>query len=127
MLHLKGRNIVENQFVKMGAYHTLAIGVNDKFTVSKQEWDSVSLLLVEQAGDPTQNADVATVIMHEGLAYVCLITSSTTHVRAKIESTVPRKRPNLPTTQHEKGIARFFDQIIQAIERNVKFEGELLH
>ncbi|KAL7062249.1 hypothetical protein AAHC03_0392 [Spirometra sp. Aus1] len=121
-LHLKGRNTEENQYVKMGAYHTLAIGINDKFTITKQEWDSVSLMLVEQAADPTQQADVATVVMHEGLAYVCLLTSSTMHVRAKIECTIPRKRPNLPTTQHDKGIARFFDQIIQAIERHVRFD-----
>ncbi|VDD79359.1 unnamed protein product [Mesocestoides corti] len=122
VLHLKGRNIVENQFVKLGAYHTLQIGIQDKFTVSKQEWDSVALLLVDQAGDPTQQADVATVIMHEGLAYVCLITNSTTVVRAKIESTIPRKRPNLPTAQHDKGVTKFFDQIIQAIERHVRFD-----
>ncbi len=86
----------------------------------------MSLLLVDQAGDPTQQADVATVIMHEGLAYVCLITNSTTHVRSKIESSIPRKRPNLPTTQHDKGISKFFDQIIQAIERHVRFDGKFV-
>nr|NP_001187651.1 protein pelota homolog [Ictalurus punctatus]ADO28936.1 pelota-like [Ictalurus punctatus] len=122
VLHLKGRNVVENQFVKLGAYHTLQIGVQDKFTISEQEWDSISLHLVDQAGDLTQQADVATVLMHEGLAYVCLITNSTTHVRAKIENTIPRKRPNPPTSQHDKGISKFFDQTIQAIERHIRFD-----
>ncbi|EUB58449.1 Protein pelota -like protein [Echinococcus granulosus] len=122
VLHLKGKNVVENQHVKMGAYHTLQIGVQEKFTLYKESWDTVSLLLVDQAGDPTQQADLAAVVMHEGLAYVCLITKTTTHVRAKIESTIPRKRANMPTSPHDKAIARFFDQIVQAIERHVRFD-----
>nr|CAH8838040.1 unnamed protein product [Trichobilharzia regenti] len=122
ILHLKGRNVVENQFVKMGAYHTLDLGVDEKFTITKTEWDSVAIMLVEQASDPTQQADLAAVIMHEGLAYVCLITSTTTIVRAKIDTTIPRKRPGLPTAQHEKGLSRFFEQIMQAIERHIRFD-----
>lgn len=124
MLHLKGKNVMENQHVKMGAYHTLQIGVQDKFTLCKESWDTVSLLLVDQAGDPTQQADLAAVVMHEGLAYVCLITNTITHVRAKIENAIPRKRANMPTSPHDKAIARFFDQIIQAIERHVRFDGK---
>ncbi|CAH8492235.1 unnamed protein product [Schistosoma mattheei] len=122
VLHLKGRNVVENQFVKMGAYHTLDLRIDEKFTITKTEWDSVAIMLVEQASDPTQQADLAAVIMHEGLAYVCLITSTTTIVRAKIDTTIPRKRPGLPTTQHEKGLSRFFEQIMQAIERHIRFD-----
>ncbi|GAA47775.1 protein pelota [Clonorchis sinensis] len=122
VLHLKGRNVAENQFVKMGAYHTLDLSLDEKFTIFKSEWDSIALMLVEQAADPTQHADLAAVIMHEGLAYVCLVTSTTTIVRAKIEINIPRKRPGLPTTQHEKGMTRFFEQIMQALERHVRFD-----
>ncbi|KAF7253003.1 hypothetical protein EG68_08803 [Paragonimus skrjabini miyazakii] len=122
VLHLKGRNAVENQFVKMGAYHTLDLSTDEKFTITKNEWDSVAIMLVEQAADPTQHADLAAVMMHEGLAYVCLVTSTTTIVRAKIETNIPRKRPGLPTSQHEKGMVRFFDQIMQALERHIRFD-----
>ncbi|TPP67355.1 Eukaryotic peptide chain release factor subunit [Fasciola gigantica] len=122
VLHLKGRNVEENQFVKMGAYHTLDLTIDQKFTITKSEWDSVAVMLVEQAADPTQQADLAAVIMHEGLAYVCLITSTTTIVRAKIEMNIPRKRPGLPTAQHDKGVTRFFDQIMQALERHIRFD-----
>lgn len=30
-------------FIQMGAYHTLDLEMNRKFTLGKQEWDSVSL------------------------------------------------------------------------------------
>lgn len=83
VLRLKGRNIAENQYVKvririyvlgmvlaqfchlkikvifchmfqMGAYHTLDLEVNRKFTLAKSEWDSVALERVDTACDPTQ-------------------------------------------------------------------------
>lgn len=64
VLRVKGRNIVENQFVKvsccqtlasynvlkltqnlfkMGAYHTLDLEPNRKFTLAKTCWDSIVL------------------------------------------------------------------------------------
>nr|CAH7736337.1 unnamed protein product [Callosobruchus chinensis] len=121
MLRLKGRNIEENQYVKMGAYHTLDLELNRKFILRKQEWDSVSLERIEQASDPTKSADVAAVIMQEGLAYVCLITSSMTLVRAKIDVAIPRKRKGL-VQQHEKALLKFYDQVMQAILRHVNFD-----
>lgn len=87
----------------MGAYHTLDLELNRKFTLTKPEWDSVALERVDMACDPTQNADVAAVIMQEGLAHVCLITSSMTLIRSKIDVTIPRKRKG-NVQQHEKVI-----------------------
>nr|CAD7458825.1 unnamed protein product [Timema tahoe] len=121
MLRLKGRNIEENQYVKMGGYHTLDLEVNRKFTLGKAEWDSVSLDRVDSACDPVQNADVAAVVMQEGLAHICLITSSMTIVRAKLDQCIPRKRKG-NVQQHEKGMARFFENVMQAILRHVNFD-----
>lgn len=121
VLRVKGRNIQENQYVKMGAYHTLDLELNRKFTLGKHEWDSIALERIEQACDPTQSTDLAAIVMQEGIAHVCLVTSSMTLVRAKIESNIPRKRKGM-CTQHDKGIARFYDQVIQAIMRHVNFD-----
>lgn len=85
----------------MGAYHTLDLELNRKFSLRKQEWDSVSLERVDIACDPTKSADVAAVVMQEGIAHICLITSSMTLVRAKIDVTIPRKRKG-SVQQHEK-------------------------
>nr|WRK57539.1 Pelo protein [Recilia dorsalis] len=121
MLRLKGRNIEENQYVKMGAYHTLDLEVNRKFSLSKPEWDSVALERIDIACDPTQNADVAAVIMQEGLAHICLITASMTLVRAKIDQVIPRKRKG-NVKQHEKGLQKFFENVMQGILRHVNFD-----
>ncbi|CAH1801584.1 unnamed protein product [Owenia fusiformis] len=121
VLRVKGRNIQENQYVKMGAYHTLDLEMNRKFTLAKHEWDTVAIERIDQACDPTQHADLAAVVMQEGLAHVCLVTSSMTLVRAKIDVNIPRKRKGL-CSQHDKGLTKFYDQVIQAIMRHVNFD-----
>lgn len=98
----------------MGAYHTLDLELNRKFTLTKPEWDSVSLERVEMACDPSQSADVAAVIMQEGLAHVCLITPHMTLIRSKIDVTIPRKRRG-NVQQHEKVLVR----------REVRYETDL--
>nr|CAG4645566.1 EOG090X07BV [Lynceus sp. MCZ IZ 141354] len=121
VLRVKGRNVEENQYVKMGAYHTLDLEPNRKFTLTKTCWDSVALERIELACDPTQHADVAAIVMQEGLANVCLLTGCMTLVRAKIDVAIPRKRKG-NIAQHEKGMAKFFDNVLQALLRHVNFD-----
>lgn len=105
----------------MGAYHTIDLELNRKFEIEKPEWDSISLGRVEAACDVTQNADVAAVIMQEGIAHICLITSNMTIVRSKLDMAIPRKRKNQPS-QHEKGLAKFYEAVMQGILRHVNFD-----
>jgi len=121
MLRLKGRNIEENQHVKMGAYHTIDLELHKKFILRKPVWDSVHLERIELACDPSRSADVAAVIMSEGNCQVCLVTSCMTITRSKIDVNIPRKRRG-DCSQHEKGLVKFYDQVLQAILRHVNFD-----
>lgn len=121
-LRLKGRNIEENEHVKLGAYHTIDLESNRKFTLTKHEWDTISIERVELATDPAKSADVAAIVMQEGLANVMLISGSLTLNRAKIDISVPRKRHGPAVQQHEKALNRFFELIVQAILKHVNFE-----
>lgn len=105
----------------MGAYHTLDLELNRKFTLIKPEWDSISLERIEMACDVTQHADLGAVIMQEGLAHICLITSSMTLVRSKVEVNVPRKRKG-QTSQHEKGLNNFYQNVMDGILRHINFD-----
>lgn len=104
----------------MGAYHTLDLELNRKLSLEKAEWDSVDLERVEMACDVTQTADVAAVLMQEGLAHICLITPNMTIVRVKIDVAIPRKRKGF-TAQHEKGLAKFYEAVVQGVLRHINF------
>jgi protein pelota len=61
MLRVNGRNVEENKWVKLGAYHTIDLEAHRPFTITKQEWDSISLDRIEAACDvPANNADCKT-------------------------------------------------------------------
>uniref|UniRef100_A0A3Q0S9X2 Protein pelota homolog n=1 Tax=Amphilophus citrinellus TaxID=61819 RepID=A0A3Q0S9X2_AMPCI len=120
-LRVKGTNIEENQYVKMGAYHTIELELNRKFTLAKKNWDSVVLDRIEQACDAAQRADVAAVVMQEGLANLVLVTPAMTLLRAKVEVTIPRKRKG-SCSQHEKALERFYEAVMQAILRHINFD-----
>lgn len=38
----------------MGAYHTIDLELNRKFTLMKEEWDSIDLERIDTVTDPTQ-------------------------------------------------------------------------
>ena len=42
-IRVKGRNIQENQYVKLGAYHTIDLALNQRFRLFKDKWDSIAL------------------------------------------------------------------------------------
>lgn len=124
MIHIAGVNIEDNKFVRHGAHHTLDLAVGRAFTIMKEDggWDVVALERLEEACDPASRADLAAVVMQEGLAHVCLITPNTTIVRAKLELAVPRKRRGVHEQAHERGMGRFFAQVLSALARNVDFD-----
>lgn len=121
LVRVKGRNIEENQYVKMNQYHTLDLELNRKFTLFKNHWDSIALDRLDLACDSSQRADLAAVIMQLGLANICLITSSMTINKAKIEQNIPRKRKGLGN-QHDRGVQKFFESVMQGILRHINFE-----
>ena len=121
VLRVKGRNVEENKYIKMGGYHTLDLEPNRKFTLFKEHWDSVDLERVDNACDPVKHADLAAVVMQEGLAFLCLITSAMTIDRAKIDVNIPKKG-KINDSNRKKAIEKFFDQVMAAIIRHLNFD-----
>ena len=68
----------------------------------------------------TRKADLAAVVMQEGLAYVCLVTSSMTLTRQRIEMSIPRKQ-GAAAMGRDKAINKFYDAVIRAILQHVDF------
>lgn len=58
--------------------------------------------------------------MEEGIAHLFLISSHITTMKAKIESSIPKKRkgPN----QHDKSLNNFFQKVLDAILKNINFD-----
>ncbi|CAL5227732.1 g10747 [Coccomyxa viridis] len=117
-LRLRGKNLTETEHVKLGAYHTVELEPQRPFTLEKQAWDAIDIERIRQSTDPALSADLAAVLITEGLAHVCLVGSSTTVQKAKIESSIPRKR-GAAAAGYDKALQSFFNKVYAAVERHV--------
>mmetsp|Transcript_29216 Transcript_29216/g.64627 ORF Transcript_29216/g.64627 Transcript_29216/m.64627 type:complete len:382 (+) Transcript_29216:312-1457(+) len=120
IIRLRGKNLTESEHIKLGAYHTLELEVQRAFTLEKTAWDALDLERVSTACDPKLSADLAAVLITEGLAHVCLVGSSTTLIRAKIEANLPRKR-GAAAAGYDKAWTKFLDAVLAAVVRHVDF------
>jgi protein pelota len=119
-LRASGKNVEENEHIRMGQYHTIEIEVSRSLQIEKQyAWDSIFLGRVKEACNPGANADLAAVVMQEGLAHVCLLTKSLTLTKARIERRIPKK--NQIGHKDSTAMSKFFDEIYTAIERHIDF------
>ncbi len=104
----------------MGAYHTLDLELNRQFKITKEEWDVIALERIDEACDVSKRADIAAIVLEEGLANLCLVTQSMTIVKSKIQTSIPKKRRGA-SSDHEKGVQKFYNQIMQVIVKYVDF------
>jgi protein pelota len=118
-VRLSGKVQSENDFVRMGAHHTLTLELNQNFSLEKECWDQIYLDVIEEACNPERQAEVAAVVLHSGLAHVCLVTGALTITKARIQTNIPKKRTG--SSQNAKGNKKFFEAVYQAILRHVDF------
>ncbi|KAJ4458974.1 putative Protein pelota [Paratrimastix pyriformis] len=122
-MRISGPNQTPSEFVKTGAFHTLELELQKPFVIRKFEWDVFHLERIAEACNPSKSAELAVVVMTEGLAHVCLITESLTHVRARVAMNIPRKNVRQGGAgSHSKAMTRFYDSLLQAMAQNINFE-----
>ncbi|GMI12287.1 hypothetical protein TrRE_jg8597, partial [Triparma retinervis] len=124
-LRISGTNVAESSFVKMGAFHTFTLGLNDAIKISKSCWDYVHLERIKSACDFSKSASLAAVVLQQdGLAHVCLITEHMTVTKAKVETSIPKKRSDKAwgTRNQEKQVGKFYRKLYEALVAHVDFK-----
>ncbi|KAJ7684060.1 eRF1 domain 1-domain-containing protein [Mycena rosella] len=109
-LHISGPVVVENQHVRLGAFHTLDIEVQRDVRIEKFEgWDSIAISRVEESIIPGKGAEVAALVCGEGTVAFCLLSQHMTVVTHRLAFSIPRKSGSSSgATQHEKGLTKFY-------------------
>lgn len=120
-LRIGGPVTVDTDDVSTGTFHTFTMEQNRNFTLFKNEWDLIALEVVEKACDPETKAEVGAVVMHEGLAHICLLTENMTVVRARVEQSLPRKKRG-DNSGFEKSLRKFYSTVYNSMLRNISLE-----
>lgn len=121
-LHVSGRVAVENDYVKLGQFHTLDLELNRNFTVEKPEggWDTVAVDNLREACDESdaKRAELWALLIDEGLASLCVVTQGTTVLRQTITGKLGDK--NMPG--YNSGMDKFFRKVLDTLTRAITFE-----
>lgn len=127
-LKVNGRVASENEYIEMGAYHTLKLEVNRQFTLEKGEegseesWDAVALETLRDAVDVKKAAQCWAVVMSEGMANICLLTENQTLLRQRVDMSIPRKRTGHGADAHDKGMEKFYNIVLTSLLRQMDFD-----
>eukprot|EP00884_Botryococcus_braunii_P006889 jgi/Botrbrau1/16200/Bobra.160_1s0001.1 len=121
-IRLHGRNLTETEHVKAGAYPHAPAGCYQRpCTITKKVWDALDLRRIREASDPATSADLAIILISEGLQHCVWWGSSTTLVKAKIEVNLPRKK-GAAAAQYDKARDSFFKKVLNAVVDSVNWE-----
>lgn len=121
VLRIRGKNVLENEHVKIGQFHTLEIEPHRPFVLRKDVWDSMARDILHTACDPAASADLAVILMQEGLAHLLLIGKSITTTRSRIETSIPRKH-GPAIAGYESALKKFFENVLQAVLKHIDFK-----
>mmetsp|Transcript_1981 Transcript_1981/g.3759 ORF Transcript_1981/g.3759 Transcript_1981/m.3759 type:complete len:402 (+) Transcript_1981:60-1265(+) len=119
-IRFSGTNCEENQWVKMGAHHTIDIQLNNKLTVGKERWDFMHLQQLDQATDIHKSAEVAIVLLDAGVANFHLLTAVLAKDVHRISVTLPKKR--VTTTGYDKAVVRYYEQVYAGIKDHIDLD-----
>ena len=120
-IRLKGKNISENEFIKIGQYHTDEIIVNSTFTLSKNYWDDIHLETLKRATDVTVMSEIVAILMESGISNLFYITSNQTVSKGKITQSMPKKKGGF--SKHDTKENKFFNKILNQFIKQINFEN----
>lgn len=101
VMSISGQVTEANDYVRIGAYHTLELERGRKFRLTKASgWDSIALERIAESTRAGRGAEIGAVVCGEGTAAICLLSEHMTVVRQRIDCPVPRKRSG--TSSHDK-------------------------
>ena len=121
-LRVSGTIASEHEGLRLGSHHTLELELHRKYTLAKAAWDSLYLDRIAEATEgPVATADVAALLMQQGLANLCLVSGGMSITRARLECRAPTKGNAAVQAGAKKETEKWYEQILQAVLRHVDF------
>jgi protein pelota len=118
-IRVRGKNLVENEHIKIGQYHTIELSLTRPLTIWKSGWDRMHLERIRDAANPGNRADIAVILMQEGEANIYLIAGHIMVSAGKIQTNIPRKRQ---PEARDKAVKKFYSSLMDLVVHNLKFD-----
>lgn len=110
-----------NVDVPAGKFISFTVDYSFPFTIIKQNFDSYMNKKLQDAANPETRSDTAAVVLQEGIAHVCLLTSSSTILKQKIQYSMPKKKRATDIMKFDEKTEKFYRAIYESIKKFYDF------
>lgn len=126
-LRYKGKTVRDDDIARSGDYPvgmfiSITVDYTYPITIIKYDFDPYCQRLLKDATQPATRADTAAVALQEGIAHVCVMTSSSTILKQKIEYSLPKKKKATDVMKFDEKTQKFYKAIYESIKRNFDFD-----
>uniref|UniRef100_A0A7E4V485 ERF1_1 domain-containing protein n=1 Tax=Panagrellus redivivus TaxID=6233 RepID=A0A7E4V485_PANRE len=120
-IRFRGYTTYTHVFAEMGSSHTLQIEINRPFKVTKKRWLPIDYQRIESSLQVRLEDAMAAVVLHEGVAQICVLKRNMTIVKATVKGQVARKRSGFGAG-HEESVQEFLETAAKTFMRHIKVE-----
>ena len=105
------------QFVSIGSYHTINVGLSDTVTVTKLDWSNYFLQILKDAEKASQKPKIGLIAVDKNNVCIGLLDNYQLTVSAQEKSGINRKQSKDKTRLQQTN--SFFEMISQIVQRNI--------
>lgn len=100
------------EFLRLGSYHTLSVGVDEDLTIVKEEWSGYMLQMIRKAVADSKKPRLGAVAMDDEKATLAYVRGSGIEIVTEIYSKLSKK---MKETDYEKSRRQYFSEIVKKI------------
>ncbi|CRH02987.1 PelOta protein homologue, putative [Plasmodium relictum] len=121
-LRVSGKNVKNNDYVKIGQYHTFDIGINEKIKIIKKNWDIIYNEKLEECTNIKMYSEVGILLIDCGCANMYLLTDSLYKSIFSINKIIHKKKEKNNNSLYKKSLENFFSAVLNNLYVNLNFE-----
>ncbi|SBT75555.1 PelOta protein homologue, putative [Plasmodium ovale] len=121
-LRVAGRNVKNNEFVKIGQYHTFDIGINEKIKIVKKNWDHIFKEKLEECTNIRNTSEVGILLIDCGHANMYLLTENLYKNVFSVNKIIHKKKEKNNNSLYRKHIDSFYKEVLNSLCQNINFE-----
>ncbi|SCA48476.1 PelOta protein homologue, putative [Plasmodium ovale] len=121
-LRVAGRNVKNNDFVKIGQYHTFDIGINEKIKIVKKNWDHIFKEKLEECTNIRNTSEVGILLIDCGHANMYLLTENLYKNVFSVNKIIHKKKEKNNNSLYRKHIDSFYKEVLNSLYQNINFE-----
>lgn len=112
---------IANKYIAIGKFLSFSISYTHPMTIYKYNLNKYARRLLKDAENAMNKSEIGAVVLQEGVAHVCLLTSSSTIMKQKISVTLPKKKNADDGNKFNNLNESFYKMIYDAMLANFNF------